>query len=271
MKEIRRYLMFALLYFAQGSIMSFFTALNALYLQTFELNMSQIGLIGTIAMIPFVIKIFLGMLSDKVNFLGLGYRKPYIVIGLFIQAACLFVVPFINPKSNFGLYAVLAFILMTGMALYDTCTDGLALDSTPKEEEGIIQGFMVGGRAIGMVLVSAVIGVLVEHYPWKYAFYFLAVITLLPLPFVIFMKETERSAQSKFEWQAFKSFAKPNVVSLGILGALYSLVIYGANQLVNPYLSEKFSISLETAGFVTTVLGLELSWVVWPVENSQTR
>ena len=35
MNKTRRYAMFALLYFAQGSIMSFFTALNALYLQSF--------------------------------------------------------------------------------------------------------------------------------------------------------------------------------------------------------------------------------------------
>ncbi len=38
----------------------------------------------------------------------------------------------------------IAFIMQLGMALYDTCTDGLALDTTPEEEQGTIQGFMVG-------------------------------------------------------------------------------------------------------------------------------
>ena len=97
MKKIRRYLMFALLYFAQGSIMSFFTSLNSMYLQTFDLSMSRIGIVGTIAMIPFVIKIFLGYISDRINFLGLGYRKPYIIVGLLIQAAGLLVVPPSSP------------------------------------------------------------------------------------------------------------------------------------------------------------------------------
>ena len=101
MNKTRRYAMFAMLYFAQGAIMSFFTALNALYLQSFGLDMSKIGIIGTIAMIPFVLKIFLGMLSDKVNFLGLGHRKPYIIIGLIIQAACLLVVPLIESGGRF--------------------------------------------------------------------------------------------------------------------------------------------------------------------------
>ena len=120
--------------------------------------MSQVGLIGMIALIPFVIKIFFGMLSDRFNFLRLGYRKPYILLGLFVQCLCLVVVPGINPGEQFGLFALLAFVLMSGQALYDTCTDGLALDTTPKEEEGTIQGIMVGGRALGVVLISAALG-----------------------------------------------------------------------------------------------------------------
>jgi PAT family beta-lactamase induction signal transducer AmpG len=256
MKKTQRYLMFALLYFAQGSIMSFFTALNSLYLQTFGLSMSQIGLIGTIAMIPFILKIFLGLLSDKVNFFGLGHRKPYIIIGLIVQAVCLALVPTVDPGKDFGSYAFLAFILMTGMALYDTCTDGLALDSTPKDEEGIIQGFMVGGRAVGMVFVSGIMGLLVDNYSWTVGFVFLGIITLLPLPLVFFSKEVERPAASTFDWKAFKCFKEPGVLALAVLGATYSLIIYGANQLVNPSLADRFTINFATAGFITTILGL---------------
>jgi PAT family beta-lactamase induction signal transducer AmpG len=248
--------MFGMLYFAQGAIMSFFTALNALYLQTFGLGMGMIGIIGTIAMIPFVIKIFLGMLSDRVNLLGLGYRKPYIMIGLVVQAICLLIVPLVNPGRNFSLYAGLAFLLMTGMALYDTCTDGLALDSTPPEEEGLIQGYMVGGRAAGMVMVSAVLGLIVDRFTWASGFIFLAVVTLLPLPLVLGIKEMERSPERVFEWSAFKCFKQPAVIALGVLGALYSLIINGANQLVNPFLAQRFDISYSTAGFIATVLGL---------------
>jgi len=41
------------------------------------------------------------MLSDKVNFFGLGFRKPYILTGLAIQAACLFAVPLLDPGQKF--------------------------------------------------------------------------------------------------------------------------------------------------------------------------
>ena len=256
MNKTRRYTMFAMLYFAQGSIMSFFTALNALYLQSFGLEMSKIGIIGTIAMIPFILKIFLGMLSDKVNFFGLGHRKPYIIMGLIIQAGCLLMVPLIDPAADFMGYALLAFVMMTGMALYDTCTDGLALDTTPVEEEGIIQSFMVGGRAVGMVVVSAVLGVLVYKTSWTFGFYFLAAATLLPLPLVLFTKEGKRSSDRIFDWSAFKCFKNSNVIALAVLGALYSLIIYGANQIVNPSLSARFGINYATAGFISTVLGI---------------
>ncbi|NTV35854.1 MAG: hypothetical protein HGA53_02780, partial [Anaerolineaceae bacterium] len=96
-----RYTMFALLYFTQGTVLSYFTALNALYLLSRGITMTNIGIFATIALIPFVIKIFLGMLSDRVNLFRLGYRKPYILIGLLIQMACLIIVPFIDPKTSY--------------------------------------------------------------------------------------------------------------------------------------------------------------------------
>ena len=251
-----RYTMFSLLYFAQGAILSYFTALNSLYLLSFNIPMSQVGLMGTIALIPFVLKIFLGMLSDKVNLLGKGHRKPYIIIGLFLQAICLVIISTVNPGTHFWLYAFLAFTLMTGMALYDTCTDGLALDTTPPSEEGAIQGFMVGGRALGVVLISGIIGLLVERTSWQIGFFSLAILTLIPLPFVLFTKEPPRPIERQFEWKAFKAFNNRSIISLGILGALYSLIINAANQIVNPFLQHQFYITISTAGFVTTVWGL---------------
>jgi len=251
-----RYSTFALLYFAQGAVLGYFTALNAVYLLSFDLSMSQIGIVSGIALTPFVLKIFLGMLSDKVNFLNLGFRIPYIVLGLFIQAIGLIIVPFIDPKSMFGLYGLLAFCVMTGMALYDTCTDGLALDSTSVDEAGTIQGFMVGGRAMGVVVVSSVIGVLAQLVSWKAAFILLAVITLIPLVLVFGFKETSRSNERTFQWSAFSTFKEWPIIALGLMGALYSLIINAANEIVNPFLQTTFGISIMQAGFYTTVWGL---------------
>jgi PAT family beta-lactamase induction signal transducer AmpG len=251
-----RYTTFGLLYFAQGAILSYFTALNALYLLSFDLTMSQVGLFSAIALTPFILKIFLGMLSDRLNLLGLGHRKPYIILGLLIQAGCLISVPYIHPGSSFGLFTSVAFLLMTGMALYDTCTDGLALDTTPPEDEGTVQGIMVSGRALGVVVVSATLGVLAQLTTWTIAFWTLAVITLLPLPLVFQINEQDRPRERAFEWEAFRAFGRRQVISLALLGALYSLVINGANEIVNPFLKEEFGIGYLRAGLYTAVWGV---------------
>lgn len=251
-----RYTMFGSLYFAQGAVLSYFTALNALYFLSRGLSMTDAGVFAFIALIPFVIKIFLGLLSDRINLFGMGHRKPYILIGLSVQALCLLIVPAIDPGKQYWLFVGVAFILQMGMALYDTCTDGLALDTTPEKEQGIIQGFMVGGRALGVVATASLVGLLAEYVSWTAVFWSLALFTLLPLPLVLKVKEAERPAERSFEWGAFGAFKQKPVLALAGIGFIFFLVIAGANQLVNPFLQSEFGISLSTAGFVTTVWGV---------------
>jgi len=255
-RRLVRYTMFGLLYFTQGTILSYFTALNALYLLEYGLDLTRIGIMGTIALIPFVIKVFLGMLSDKVNILGLGHRKPYIVIGLLVQMICLVFVPLINPGTTFWLYVAIAFLLQMGIALYDTCTDGLALDTTPVSEKGTIQGFMVGGRAVGVIVTASLVGFLAENVSWSAVFWVLAILTLPPFFFLHTVREAPRIQERAFDWKAFSAFKQLPVIALAIIGFIFFLIIIGVNQIVNPYLQDTFNISLSTAGFFTTVWGV---------------
>jgi len=241
-----RYSMFGSLYFSQGTVFSYFTSLNALYFLIF----------GAIALIPFVLKVFLGMLSDRVNLFGMGHRKPYIIIGLLIQALCLVFVPFIDPADDYWVFVAIAFVLQLGMALYDTCTDGLALDTTPVDEQGTIQGFMVGGRAAGVVITASILGWLAQEVSWTAVFWLLGALTLIPLPFVISLREEERDPGEKFEWSAFSAFKDKQIIALAAAGFLFFMVIAGTNQNVNPFLENSFGISLRTAGFYTTIWGM---------------
>jgi len=251
-----RYLLFASLYFTQGTILGYFASLNALYLLDKGLTMTSIGIFGTIALIPFVLKIFLGMLSDKVNLFKMGHRKPYIYIGLAVQFLCLVAVPFIDPRTSYWGFVAVAFLLQLGMALYDTCTDGLALDTTPVAEQGKIQGFMVGGRAIGTIVAASAVGLLAEHVSWLAVFWVLAGLTLLPLPLIFGIKESEKPAEKRFEWKAFSAFKKWPVIAVGLAGLVIFMVIVGANQLINPYLEKQLGISLSQAGFITSLWGI---------------
>ena len=250
-----RFSMFGLLYFTQGTILGYFAALNALYLMSRGLDIQAVGIFSSIALIPFMIKILFGMLSDRSNFFGFGHRKPYILIGLLVQFICLLFVANVDPGKSYWGFVALAFLLQMGMAFYDTCTDGLALDTTAEHEKGMLQGFMVGGRAVGVIISSLVVGYIAEK-SWPMVFYFLAVLTLLPIPLLYFMREPERHADERFNWGAFKAFKNSAVLAAGGAGLVIFLVIVGANQLVNPALTAKFHIDLRTAGRMTTIWGI---------------
>jgi PAT family beta-lactamase induction signal transducer AmpG len=254
-KKSLRFSLFGMLYFTQGTVLGYFASLNALYLLSDGLDMADVGIFSSIALIPFMIKILFGILSDRYNFFGLGHRKPYIVIGLLVQFICLLVVPFIRPGQQYWTFVALAFVLQMGMAFYDTCTDGLALDITPEDEKGLLQGFMVGGRSIGVIVAASVAGVIAES-SWPGVFYFLAGLTLLPFTLIFFVREVPRTAGERFNWKAFGAFKQPQVLAASAVGLVIFMVVVGANQLVNPSLTERLSIDLSTAGLVTTLWGV---------------
>ncbi len=262
MSKTLRYIIFSLLYFIQGAILSYFTGFNAIYLLSFGVDMKGVGLIGLIGMLPFVLKIFLGMLSDKVNLLGMGYRKPYILIGVAIQVVTLIIVPFIDPGLNFSLYALLGFLMMMGMALYDTATDGLALDTTPEEDQGTIQGLMVGGRALGVAIISVFFGAFANFVSWHAAFWSLAGISTVAFILAFFIKESRVKEHPAFEWSAFKSLARKEILSLALIGALYSFIINSVAEIMNPFFEKRFMISTFLAGLYSGVWGSALSLVV---------
>jgi len=232
-----RFSMFALLYFTQGTILGYFASLNALYMLANGLDMADVGIFSTIALIPFVIKILFGILSDRFNLLGLGHRKPYIFIGLMVQFLCLIAVANINPGKSYWTFVAMAFLLQLGMAFYDTCTDGLALDTTPENEKGILQGFMVGGRSVGVIVAASLAGFIAQHVSWPAVFYFLAALTLIPVPFLFFIREIELTPGLRFNWAAFGAFKNSRVLAAAGVGLIVFLVIVGANQLVNPSFS----------------------------------
>jgi len=251
------YVMFGLLYFTQGTVLAYFLSVNALYFNENGLSGLDLGIFGTIAMIPFVIKIFYGMLSDRYALFGMGHRKPYILIGLFIQVLCLLLVPFIDLRTNYWSFVGIAFLLQMGMALYDTCTDGLALDTVPREEEGTIQAIMVGGRALGLVLTAPLVGLLAEYVGWNWVFWSMAISTLLPLPLVLGIHEQKQEKQEKFHWEAFKAFKSKYVLSIALLGFVFFTVYAGVNAIVNLSLEVRFpnEFNKAVAGLVSAVLG----------------
>ena len=98
-----RFTLFGMLYFVQGIIVAFTGNFAKPYLSDFDVDADLIGLLFTLLLIPFVFKIFYGMLSDRVNLWGRGHRLPYIVLALIISMVGIFLAGFINPGTHLRL------------------------------------------------------------------------------------------------------------------------------------------------------------------------
>jgi len=132
----------------------------------------------------------------------MGHRKPYILIGLALQGVTMLVLANVSPVGKLGGFVILALIASIGMALYDTCTDGLALDTTPQDERGLVQGVMVGGRAAGILVMLLAGGQIAQTLGWPWVFYGVGLLALLPMPLVWQVKEIP----AQMHRSAFKAF-----------------------------------------------------------------
>jgi PAT family beta-lactamase induction signal transducer AmpG len=241
--------LFALLYFVQGSALAYFRNFQKPYLNRLNVDPDRIGLLTAILLLPFVLKIFLGMLSDRVNLLGLGHRKPYILLGLLLAAVTFGATAFVSPADNLFLFSLLVIGGSFSVTVFDSATDGLAIDVTPRDEQGAVQGTMVGGRAAGIIILSLVFGALVERTGYRVVFLIIAASMLIPLLWVVWMREPRtRSETRSFQWRAFGALGRPRFLIFAAYAVLYSIVSFGVDGLVTLYLSDHFEVAESAIG-----------------------
>ena len=256
-ERLQRLALFAAVYFVEGAVLTYFSAFNILYLRSFDLSFSLIGVVGGILLIPFVLKIFIGLLSDRVNLFKQGHRKPYIVIGLVLQTAAFALLPAFNPNSQFNIYLTLMMVAALGMSTYDTTTDGLSIDTTPEEDRGLVQGIMVGGRALSAVVTAVLMGFFSNRGQWSLIFYMIAALGLLTLILAFLVQEKkERTPEMQFTKAALSSFKDKSFLLFLALGLIYPLALYSAQGMVGAFLNEGLGISLKTVGLYTSVFGI---------------
>ncbi|MFO7678618.1 MAG: MFS transporter [Chloroflexota bacterium] len=244
-----RLIMFGSLYFVQGVGLAYFRNFQKPYLDSLGVSANLIGLLTTILLLPFILKIFIGMISDRVNLFGRGHRKPYIFSGLLLAALAFGAAAFANPASDFGLFAMLIVLGSFSVALFDSTADGLAIDITPRAEQGTVQSFMVGGRALGFIILSLVFGALVQNQGYRIVFLIIAAFMFLPMLWLRRAAEpAERDAGQQFQWQAFKVMAKPRFVIFGAYAIFYSIVAFGVDGLVTYAMSSNFNAPETTIG-----------------------
>ena len=253
-----RLVLFGVIYFVQGAMLTYFLSYNIIYLRSFDVEFGLIGLVNAITLIPFVLKIFIGLLSDRVNFFGLGFRKPYIVLGLVMQVVAFTLMPKVNPISQVSLYILLLILSSLGMSTYDTCTDGLSIDSTPESQRGLVQGIMVGGRAVSSIITAYVFGLFANQMAWNNIFILLAALTALAILLVIFVKEPKTRVQIEkvSDMAPKKALGEPAFLIFLVLGLVYPLSLYATNSMISAFLNEGLGINLDVVGTMLSLFGV---------------
>ncbi|MCP5096909.1 MAG: MFS transporter [Chloroflexi bacterium] len=252
-----RYTMFAMLYFVQGSALAYLRNFLKPFLDDMGIDPDVIGLFAGLLLLPFILKIFIGMLSDRYNLLGKGHRRPYIIIGLLGGAIAFVFATIILPLNNFFLFAILILFGATFVALFDSTADGLAIDSTPAHEQGTVQGVMVGGRAAGFIILSLVFGALVQSRGHGAVFLVIAASMLLPIIWVVRVKEpAKRQATQQFDKQAFRALLTPRFLYFSAFAIVYAISAYGIDGIVTLFMSQTFNATESVIGQYGAIRGI---------------
>jgi len=156
---------FLFFYLIQGMVVGVPTLILAPYIAQVlggEFDFARYLIIATIATLPWIIKLIVGVLSDKYGSKKYGRRFPYI-FGFGTFGGIGFCIMGLNLPSDDSIYTYLAiylFIIMIGIAFADTALDGLILDVTPKESLGNVQGLTWAMRLIGIIIGGALLGMI---------------------------------------------------------------------------------------------------------------
>lgn len=196
-------LIFSLLYLIQGITQSMFMVIIPIYLLEIlgSIEASTIAFLGSIIMIPFIIKIIFGALSDKYGIKKLGRRKPWILGALIFSGLVVMFLPTLvsaNPSAVVAIIILVGFFSMFGLAMSDTVIDGFILDITPKNQLGRIQGATWGFRSVGIVLGGPAILLFMYIMPLNLIFIMLGILTIVFALFILFVKDIEEQREVKY-------------------------------------------------------------------------
>lgn len=229
-----------LLYFAQGAIASYQLNFFKPHLYAEDVPTAQIAALGSLVLLPFVIKVLFGMLCDRINLFGLGHRIPYMIVGVVLCALAFFVVYFVDPSQNFKIFAAIILAAAFAMALFDTAADAYAVEIIASDQYVAAQSYMTAGRAAGFTILSVTFGLMEKNVGYSGIFLLISMCLLVPL--VLLLKMPERVVDTKreeFEWRAFAILIKPRNVMIGGLLVLVWFLFQGIDGTVTFYLSKK--------------------------------
>jgi len=197
----------ALVYFTQGAVGITSIGLPV-YLRKMGWTVTEIATASSIIAIPWVLKIFYGLLSDCVPLAGYR-RKSYLVLFPLLAGLSWLILSLGGTDRSFIITMLM--IANIGYAATDVITDGLIVEHSNEFTTHVYQSIAWGARAVGAILSSALGGYLTQHVEPQTLFMIAACLPILTL-LVAFQIREKKQARTPF-----RSVAEPLRRCAGIL------------------------------------------------------
>ena len=202
-----RYAAGSSMYFAQGIPYGLMNIAVPAWLASQGVGAGQIASFLAVIILPWAFKLLSGPLMDRYQFLPMGRRRPWVLgaqLGMTLSFFSLMLVD--NPVEQIGLLMALGTLINVFAATQDVAVDGMAIDVTPVNEQGRLNGFMVFGKAIGWGLTSAVAGTLLVNFGLGVTAIVAAVVQTVVL--LGFMLTKERRGEKRLPWNSGETMSE---------------------------------------------------------------
>ena len=196
-----RYAAGSSMYFAQGIPYGLMNIAVPAWLASQGVGAGQIASFLAIIILPWAFKLLSGPLMDRYQFLPMGRRRPWVLgaqLGMTLSFFGLVLVE--NPVEQIGLLMILGLLINVFAATQDVAVDGMAIDVTPVNEQGRLNGFMVFGKAIGWGITSAVSGVMLVKFGLGVTA--IAAVGVQTIVLLGFMLTVERRGERRLPWSS---------------------------------------------------------------------
>ena len=195
------------LYLAQGIPWGFMTITLANYMSSNGLSTAEVGELTAITLLPWTFKIIWAPVIDSLQFRSMGKRRPWILLAQFMMTLSLIGIIVIEPylagenmdmKTSFEYLLIIFFVHNVFVVLQDVCTDALAVDILPPEEQGQVNGLMWASKILGLSVGAAVLATVMDDYGIRGAVLAQMAVLFVIMLFPLFC--VERKGEKRFPW-----------------------------------------------------------------------
>lgn len=196
-----RYALGALMYFAQGIPAGLLGIALPAWLASEGASAGEVGSYLAIISLPWAFKLITGPLMDRFEYLPMGRRRPWVIVAqLGLAIAFLALAQIDDASAQIGLLSMIGFFINSFAATQDVAVDGMAIDITPLQEQGRLNGFMSFGKAIGWSSTAAVSGITLTTWGLTATAMLASLVSAAGL--IVILSIRERSGERILPWTA---------------------------------------------------------------------